>query len=153
TTRWQMTLYDREDHNLVRLPDAEAHAVDGAFVAGSLISRYQNALDGHARGIEWLVHRQTPNGFSGWASYALGFARYRDQLTGESFWSDYDQPHTINIYGNYRLSDRVSFSGRSRYGSNSPVAGYWTQRDGPYSLGPDRNPLRTPAYSRLDVRM
>jgi hypothetical protein len=153
TARWQMTLYDREDRHLVRLPDAEARAVDNTFVNASLTSRYQNALDGHARGIEWLVHRQTPNGFSGWASYALGFARYRDRISGETFWSDFDQRHTVNLYGNYRLSDRVSFSARFRAGSNFPTAGYWDQRGGVYYLGAERNTLRIPAYSRLDVRM
>ena len=71
--------------DLVRLPDSENRVVDDTFAPASLTSRYRNALDGHARGVEWLIQRQDVNGFSGWFSYALGFARYRDRRTGESF--------------------------------------------------------------------
>jgi hypothetical protein len=151
--RWQVTMYDREDRDLVRLPDAENRIVNNTFVTASLTSRYVNALDGHARGVEWLVQRQTPNGFSGWASYALGFARYRDRTTGETFWGDYDQRHTINVYGAYRVSDRMSLSARFRAGSNFPTTGYWEARDGAYFQSTDRNTLRIPAYARLDARM
>ena len=153
SSRWQMTVYDREDRNLVRLPGAENRIVGDVFVPASLTSRYVNALDGHARGVEWLIHRQSSSGFSGWASYALSFARYRDRVSGESFWGDFDQRHTINLYGNYRRSDRVSFSARFRSGSNFPAVGYYTARDGAYYQSNQRNTLRIPAYTRLDVRM
>jgi hypothetical protein len=153
TARWQVTAYDREDRDLVRLPDAENRVANDAFVPASLTSHYVNALDGHARGVEWLVQRQTPNGVSGWISYALGFARYRDRLTGEAFWGDFDQRHTVNVYGNYRRSDRLSFSARFRAGSNFPAAGYWTSGEGGYYQSTARNTLRIPAYSRLDARM
>jgi hypothetical protein len=152
TGRWQITGYDREDRDLLRLPDIDVRAVNGALVFGSLTTHYQNALSGHARGIEWLVQRQSPNGFSGWASYALGYARYRDVTTGEAFWGDFDQRHTINLYGTYRLSDRLSLSARFRQGSNFPTAGYWDARDGAYFVGTERNTLRVPAYSRIDAR-
>ena len=58
-----------------------------------------------------------------WLSYALGYARYTDRTTGETFWGDFDQRHTINVYGDFRVSDRLSFSARSRNwisGSQSP---------------------------------
>jgi hypothetical protein len=151
--RWQMTAYDREDRNLVWLPDSDAHAQENSFIPVSLATRYDNAIDGYSRGIEWLVQREAPNGLSGWISYALGFARYRDRTTGEAFWGDYDQRHTLNVYANYRVSDRVSFSARLRAGSNFPAAGYWTERGGTYYLSSERNTLRIPAYSRVDVRM
>ena len=151
--RWQVTIYDREDRDLVRLPNAENRVVNGVFVPASLTSRYANALDGYARGVEWLVHRQSSSGFSGWASYALSFTHYHYVTNGESFWGDYDQRHTINVYGNYRHSDRVSFSARFRAGSNFPTVGYYTEQDGVYYQHSDRNTLRIPAYSRLDIRM
>jgi hypothetical protein len=164
TMRWQATVYDREDRDLLREPYAETRVVNencGARCVGQsrqilvLTSPgfYQNALDGHARGVEWLVERRTPNGLSGWVSYSLGFNRYRDHTTGESFWGDLDQRHTINAYANYRATDRLSFSARLRAGSNFPATGYWTARDGRYFVGDERNLLRLPAYSRLDVRM
>jgi len=153
--RWQVTAYNREDRDLLRLPDTELRVVNSVVLNGSVTSHYVNALDGHARGLEWLVQRQSPNGFSGWASYALGFARYHDRTTGESFWGDFDQRHTVNLYGIYRLSDRLSVSARFRAGSNFPTAGYWASQDGvDYAgeLSAGRNTLRVAPYSRLDAR-
>jgi hypothetical protein len=153
--RWQVTAYDREDRDLLRLPDIDLRVVNGVVINGSVTSHYVNALDGHARGIEWLVQRQSPNGFSGWASYALGFARYRDATTGESSWGDLDQRHTANLYGIYRVNDRLSLSARLRVGSNFPTVGYWATREGiDYAgeLSAGRNTLRVAPYSRLDAR-
>ena len=153
--RWQVTVYDREDRDLLRLPDIDLRIVNGVVANGSVTSHYVNALDGHARGVEWLVQRQSPNGFSGWASYALGFTRYHDTTTGEAFWGDFDQRHTVNLYGIYRVNDRLSLSARFRVGSNFPTVGYWTARDGTYFAGDvsaGRNTLRVAPYSRLDAR-
>jgi hypothetical protein len=150
--RWQMTLYNREDRDLLRLPLGEMRVVNGALVFPPSTTRYGNALDGYARGVEWIVQRQSPNGFSGWASYALGYARYRDVTTGETFWGDYDQRHTVNLYGTYRVNDRFSLSARLRLGSNFPTTGYWDERGGTYFAGTERNTIRVPAYSRADVR-
>jgi hypothetical protein len=155
--RWQMTVYDREDRDQPRLPGTElrlasATLAESVLVSPSLTSRWTNAADGHARGIEWLVRQHSVNGFSGWASYALGLARYHDRTTGETFWGDFDQRHTVNLYGNYRLSDRTSIGARFRAGSNFPATGYWAERDGVYYVGTSRNTVRIPGYSRLDIR-
>jgi hypothetical protein len=152
TGRWQVTVYNREDRGLLRLPGTELRVVRGVLVNGSLTTKYQNALDGSARGVEWMVQRQSPNGFSGWASYALGYVKYHDITTGEAFWGDYDQRHTLNLYGTYRVSERFSLSARVRVGSNFPTTGYWDQRGGVYYAGTDRNEVRVPTYSRADVR-
>jgi len=152
TSRWQMTLYNREDRDLLRLPLAEMHVVNGVLVNASLNTHYVNALDGHARGVEWLLQRQSPNGFSGWASYALGYAAYRDRTTAERFRGDFDQRHTVNLYGTYRGSDRLSFSARFRAGSNFPTTGYWTERDDTFFVDTERNTVQVPEYARLDVR-
>jgi hypothetical protein len=156
-TRWQMTVYDREDRDRLRLPGAELRVVNptplaSVLVNPSLSSRWTNAVDGHARGVEWIVQQRSINAFSGWASYALAFARDHDRTNGETFWGDFDQRHTVNLYGNYRVSDRTSVGARFRAGSNFPVTGYWEERDGAYFVGTSRNTVRVPAYSRLDVR-
>jgi outer membrane cobalamin receptor len=152
TARWQMTIYNREDRDLLRLPDSEVRVVDGAFQPASVTTLYRNALDGHARGIEWLVQRQTVNGFSGWASYALAYSEYHDRTTGETFWGDFDQRHTVNLCGNYRVTDRLSLGARYRTGSNFPITGYWAEQEGTFFVGRERNTVRLPRYSRLDVR-
>jgi hypothetical protein len=149
---WQATFYDREERDVVRLPDAEIRVVGNAVQLPSLTSRFANALSGHARGVELLIQRRSANRFSGWASYALGFSRYRDRDTRETFWGDYDQRHTINLYGLYRLSDRFSVSSRFRSGSNFPAPGYWESREGNDFVSDVRNDLRVRPYARLDVR-
>jgi hypothetical protein len=152
TSRWQIAAYNREDRDLPRLPNGEVHLV-GPFVAGpSTRSRYASVVDGYSRGVEFLVERKTRNGLSGWLSYSLGFARDRDRTTGETFWSDFDQRHTINLYGSYRITDRSSVGARFRAGSNFPVAGYWDALSDGFTVSNQRNTLRIPPYARLDVR-
>ena len=124
-----------------------------------------NALEGAARGVEVVVRRDATDRLSGWAGYAYARLRYTQTATGERFWADADQRHTLSLYGNYRLSNRTSASARYRYGSNYPMVGYIGEPsarlgnvrlgDGRplfYGLASERNTLRLPAYSRLDVR-
>jgi len=152
TLRWQISAYDREDRDLIWLPNAEFKVVDGRLIRPSTSSRYQNALDGHSRGVEWLLQRRSSNGLSGWISYAVSYTKYHDRTSGETFWGDWDQRHTVNLYGSYRFTSKLSASGRFRYGSNFPAPGYWEARDGGYFVGTARNTLRVKPYSRLDLR-
>ncbi len=150
--RWQVTAYNREDRDWLRLPGTEPRVSGSLFVPVSTTTRWLNALDGHARGIEWLVERRAARGISGWLSYALGFSRYADSVSGERFWGDFDQRHTVNAFATYRLGDRTSASARFRLGSNTPATGYWAERDGRFFVTTARNELRTPGYARLDMR-
>ena len=155
---WQLSAYNREDREYPWLPGAEFRVADGRLVLPSFTTRYENALDGHSRGVELVVQRRSPNGLSGWVAYNLASTRYRNTSTDEEFAADYDQRHTLNVYGVYRFSDRTSFSSRFRAGSNFPVAGYFESRatsSGPsvaHFLSTTRNTVRVPVYSRLDVR-
>ena len=150
---WRITGYTRDEHNVIWLPGAALQVIDGSLIVPSLSTHFQNALDGHAHGVEFILERRAPSRLSGWASYAYGHARYRDQVTGESFWADFDQRHTVNAYGVFRFSDRLSASGRFREGSNYPVQGFWAERDGAFFVGTTRNDLRLPTYARLDLRV
>ena len=93
-------------------------------------------------------------------AYNFAFTEYRNRVTTERFDADYDQRHTLNMYGVYRFSDRMSFSARFRAGSNFPAPGYYEARPltvagqelEAYYLSDARNTLRVPVYSRLDVR-
>jgi hypothetical protein len=150
--RWQITLYNRRERDVLRLPDAELRVVGNRLTAPSPTSRWANALDGYARGVELLVQRRSAGGLSGWASYSLGFNRYRDRNTGEAFDGDFDQRHTFNVHAAYRLTDRLSVAGKLRAGTNVPAIGYWEQQGSGYFVSSARNGLRVPAYVRLDVR-
>ena len=150
--RWQVTVYDREERDFFRRFGLETRLVGNRLVRGSGTAPYANRLDGYARGVELLVQRRAPNGLSGWISYAYGRNLYRDTVSGESFWGDLDQRHTLNVYGFYRLSARTSLTAKLRMGSNFPVPGYYVERDGLYFVTDRKNELRLPIYARLDVR-
>ena len=152
--RLSMTLYDRQEHDMLRRPGGETRLVEGRVVRGSAATKYENRLEGFARGVELTAQRSVPGrGVSGWFSYAYGRNRYHDTVSGESYWGDSDQRHTMNAYAFYRHSDRVSFVAKLRIGSNFPIPGYYASRDdGAYVVTDVRNTARLPVYSRLDLR-
>jgi hypothetical protein len=151
-TTLQVAGYNREDRDFIGLPDDELRVVGNAIIGPSATTRYRNSLDGYSRGLDLLVQRRSLNGLSGWIAYSLSHTRNRDRESGEIFWGDWDQRHTLNSYAAYRFNDRLSASTRFRYGSNFPAVGYWEQREGQYFVAERRNRLRVPPYSRLDVR-
>jgi hypothetical protein len=165
-TRLLFTAYTRHEQDVLWTPGSEPNRLaSGAIVPGAFNAPWVNALSGRARGIEAVVRRDAADGFSGWAGYGYGRLRYTNDQTGEQFWADADQRHTLSLYGNYRLSSRTSVSARFRYGSNYPIAGYIGPAQAPLGTNPlinglpfftglvtERNTLRLPAYSRLDVR-
>ena len=85
-------------------------------------------------------------------SYAWTKARNTDVTTSESYWSDFDQRHTLNASLAFRWSERSSLSARYRFGSNFPLQGYFEELGDIHVLTSERNVGRLPAYSRLDVR-
>jgi hypothetical protein len=165
-TRLLLTAYTRHESRVLWTPGSEPHrSSSGAIVLGTFNAPWVNALSGRARGIEAVVRRDAADGFSGWAGYGYGRLRYVNEQTGEQFWADADQRHTLSLYGNYRLSSRSSVSARFRYGSNYPIAGYIGAAQASLGTNPlidgrplfsslvsERNTLRLPAYARLDVR-
>ena len=152
STRVQLTLYNRRDEEVIRRPGADTRILDGRFVRGSVTATYANRLEGYARGAELLIQRSAPTGLSGWLSYAYGRNRYDDVVTGERYWGDLDQRHTLNAYLFYRFSHRFSVSTKYRMGTNFPIPGYYSRQEDAYFLGDRRNALRLPSYARLDVR-
>ena len=161
-TRVFLNLYMRREKNMLWTPGSEPRRSSNP---GSDAAPWVNVLSGTARGLEIVVRRDAADGFSGWAGYGFGRLEYLNNENGERFWADADQRHTLSLYGSYRLSSRASVSGRYRYGSNYPLAGYIGEpspglgvspiADGRrlfYGLVDQRNTLRLPAYSRLDVR-
>ena len=124
------------------------------------------ASPARAHGVEAILRRDAPDSLSGWIAYAYAQHRYDDVVTGERFWSDYDQRHSVSAYALYRLSNRSSLGAKFRYGSNYPITGYVGRQsfspNAPSLFGGERplffgltdlrNTLRLPAYARLDVR-
>jgi hypothetical protein len=150
--RWQATIFDREETGFFRRPAAENRLVNGRVVRGVVTAPYQDSLDGFARGVELLVQRRSARGVSGWFSYSYGRVRHMDRQTGETYWSDLDQRHAVNLYVSFRVSDRTSVSAKIRAGTNVPAPGYYAQEGSGYVVSPVRNTLRLPTYSRVDLR-
>ena len=166
-TTLQLTWFVRDEDDVLWAAGAEPRRLDdGSVQLGRGDARWTNALAGRARGVEVVLRRTAPAGLSGWAGYAYGHLRYTDTVSGDMFWADADQRHTVTVFGNYRVSNRTNVSGKFRYGSNYPIVGYvGEQAPAPgaprllgggapvfYGLAEDRNTLRLPAYARLDLR-
>jgi outer membrane cobalamin receptor len=151
TTRAQVQIYHQEERQRLGQSSLEIR-----FQGGQLIlprdGRLSNSWSGTSRGVEATLQRRSPNGLTGWVSYALARADLRDSETGLTFDSDFDQRHTLNAYLSYRLSDRTNVSAKFRYGSNTPVTGYFEETASGVRVSDERNVLRLPVYSRLDLR-
>jgi len=152
-TRVRAEYYNRVDRDLPYQPLYDPRLVNGKLVVPAANPLYLNSLRGYARGFEVFVQRSSANRATGWVSYAFGRTEMRDGVTNSRFPSDYDQRHTLNIYGGYRLKPTVNLSAKVSYGSGFPIPGYLQQVGALYYLSNVRNQLRMAAYQRVDVRV
>jgi outer membrane receptor protein involved in Fe transport len=143
-------VYDREDRG-VFFSLSEPRFINNLVTFQE--SPFQNALNGHSRGLELTLQRRSANKLAGWVSYSYSRTNLRDTRTGLSFVSDTDQRHTVNVYGSYRFTDTWNLSGAWRYGSGQPIPGFYRQVGSEYFLTDQRNLVRVPDYSRVDVRL
>src|SRR5205814_7619613 len=114
---------------------------------------FQNSLKGHARGLEVTLQRRSANKLAGWIAYGYSRTKLADAQDQLTFASDSDQRHTLNAYGNYRFAGTWNFSSEWRYGSGQPLTGFYGQDAGGYFLTTQKNQVRVPFYSRVDVRL
>ncbi|MGJ5813558.1 TonB-dependent receptor [Paludibaculum fermentans] len=154
-TRLRAEFFYRAERDLIRQPLQEARLLAGGLIFHPpAIAPYMNSERGIARGAEIFLQRRTANRVSGWVSYGYVLTSMRDGVTGAAYPSDFEQRHTVNAYGSYRLKPTMNLSGRYSYGSNFPIPGYF-RRTAPdtYFLDTRKNALRLPAYHRADVRV
>ncbi len=152
SVRWDATVFARRERDALREPDLHARLIDGVLDIDDNAIRFENALTGSARGIELTLARRTQTGLSGWISYSFGVARHSDVARHETFPSDFDQRHAINVYGITALPWKARLGLTFRGGTNFPIPGYLLSRNGELFAGSERNQERLPAYARLDVR-
>ncbi len=153
-TRLRAEYYDRADRDMIFQPLYDPRILlNGKLFAPPLNPPYLNSLRGYSRGAEFFLQRSSANRATGWVSYSYGRTNNRDGITGNSFPSDWDQRHTVNVYGSYRLKPSINMSGKWSYGSNFPMPGYLQSVGGLYYLTTVRNHLRLPAYQRTDFRI
>jgi hypothetical protein len=149
--RLRLEAYDQDLRGLLFNPEGDWRREGGRIVGPSAEAPLRNALSGHSRGIEMLLQRRSANGLSGWIAYSFGHARWHED-GGLRFDSDFDQRHTLTVFGTYRLSHTLNLSTKYRYGSGFPVAGFYEPRSGGVFLSAERNRYRPASYSRWDVR-
>lgn len=118
---------------------------------------------GKAYGIELLLKK--PSGkLNGWLSYTYSrtFLKVNDPIAGETinngdyYPANFDKPHVASFVGNYRVSQRFSFSLTSTYSTGRPI----TLPIGTFNLGgsprvyySERNAYRIPDFFRTDFSM
>jgi hypothetical protein len=150
-TRWQITAFARDEWHVLRRT-GEDRLVDGERVREDPFATRSGGLHGLAKGFDVVLERRAATGLTGWIGYTYLWLRHEDRDSGETFPGDFDQRHTLNIFGQYRLSYRTTLSAKLRIGTNVPLAGYYEGTVDEVRLAAARNRLRLPLYARLDVR-
>jgi outer membrane cobalamin receptor len=148
-TTLAIDLYRRRDRDQL-FALAEPRLENGR-VTGAL-HPFQNSLDGRSHGAEVTIRRDSASRLSGWIGYAYGRTRFTDRLDGLAFSGDFDQRHTLNAAGSYRVSGTLAFSAEWRYGSGTPRTGFFQLSGALLELGPERNTIRLLQYRRLDLK-
>lgn len=155
-TRLRAEVYNRADRDMLFQPFYDPRILSGKIFTPPGNPLYYNSVRGYSRGAEIFLQRSSANRFTGWVSYAYGHTMMRDGVTGQRFPSDYDQRHTVSVYGGYRLRSTVNLSVHASYGSGMPIPGYLSQVGAigtTYFLTASRDQTRFPAYQRADFRV
>ncbi len=129
---------------------------DGYGIDDALL-KYRNGGSGTARGVELLVKKDGKDSITGFFSLSISTARRTNDLTGERFRFDHDQPVIATLVGQYRHSDAWVWGAKWSYHTGSPYTPVVST--GLYSDGRVKpvygaiNSLRVPTYHRLDLRV
>jgi outer membrane receptor for ferrienterochelin and colicin len=151
--RFRLEAYDKEESDLQRSRDNLFRLINGKVAPPDIDFRYDNALRGHSRGFEIYLQRRSANRLAGWVSYGYEDCKRSDLVTGETYPGDFEQKHTVNIYGSYRFSESWNLSAKARFGTNFPYPGYFEARGPDFYLAAERNRERLPFYGRVDLRV
>ena len=153
-TRLRLEYYNRDDRDMPFQPFYDPRILNGQIFNPPANPLYYNSLRGHSRGAEIFLQRSSANRLTGWVSYSYGRTTSYEGVTQQQFPSDYDQRHTVNVYGSLRVSPTVNLSLHSAYGSGFPIPEYVMYGShGGYYLSASPNQLRLPAYQRTDLRL
>jgi hypothetical protein len=157
--RFKADLYDRKENQLPYSPQTEWRLVNGVATGPLYGTVLTNSTRGYSRGMDLTLQRVSANRLSGWVSYSLGHAHYCDTLTNLCFDGDFDQRNIGTAFASYRFNPTVNLSGKFNYESNFPVVGFFqgnpaaSDQTAYFTLSTQRNQLRVPAFSRLDIRL
>lgn len=119
------------------------------------------ATQGKAYGIEFLLKKPAGK-LNGWVSYTYSRTMLKtDDAAGSNsinlgqyYPANYDKPHDFTFIGNYRISQRVSFSLNVTCSTGRPITlpvGKYYYQGGQRLLYSERNQYRIPNYFRSDL--
>ena len=163
--------YPQADHYVLgvehRITNGWSTKVEGYFkdlynlVVPDETVNYVNGGSGRAYGVEMLIKKNRTGNWWGWISAAYAKTERHNDLTGETFASQYDQPYIVNLVYNWKITPKWTFGAKWRFQSgapNTPVVDTYTDTSDPAnprirpvygSLGSER----LPSYHRLDLRL
>lgn len=119
---------------------------------------YLNGASGAAYGTELLIKKEASERLSGWLAFTLAKSERRNDLSGESFRFEYDQPVNASLITNYKLTHEWTINSKWSYNSGKP----YTPIVGTNGSYPDGRPIPAfaginsgtlPDYHRLDLRL
>ncbi len=128
------------------------------LVISDPLLNYINAASGKAYGLELLLKKEETDKLSGWFVLNLAKSQRRNDVTGEAFRFQYDQPVNTTLVGTYKLSEAWTFGMKWNYHSGTPytpiLGTSGTYPDGrPVPLYAGVNTGTLPVYHRLDLRV
>lgn len=119
---------------------------------------YINAASGKAYGLEFLLKKEETDKLSGWFVLNLAKSQRRNDVTGEAFRFQYDEPVNTTLIGKYKLDEDWSFGMKWNYHSGAPYTPV-TGTSGNYADGrfipvyAGINSGTLPVYHKLDLRV
>ncbi len=119
---------------------------------------YVNGASGSAYGLEMLVKKDSGEQMSGWFSLSLSRSERRNDITGQTFRFELDQPVNAKLVNSYKLNDDWTLDTTWTAHSGTP----YTPINGTSGTYADGRPIPNyatvnsgtlPFYHRLDVRL
>lgn len=128
------------------------------LVVNDPLFNYINTASGKAYGLELLLKKEETENLSGWFVINLARSERTNDVTGQSFRYQYDQPINTTLVGNYKLNDDIKLGMKWAYHSGTPYTPI-TGTNGTYANGGPVpvyaavNSDTLPVYHRLDLRL
>ena len=150
-----MEAYYKKVQNLLEIKDGEDLFLNEHVETSTL----QGSLD--AYGFEFMI-KKLYGKLTGWLNYTYSNSsvlvdseHLENQINGgESYLSNYDKPHAVNLVATYDFSRRLSFSGNVVYSTGRPITyptGYYYWAGTRIINYSKRNKYRVPDYFRVDL--
>ena len=135
------------------------HQVDYKTGANLMLNEYVESVlvfgKGWSYGAEYFLKKKTGR-LTGWMGYTLARTERKYALINEGrpYPSRYDRIHDFSIVGNYKHSDKWTFSLSWVFNSGDAItfpSGKYIIEDQTVSFYSERNGYRMPSYHRLDI--